>query len=101
MSKRRIIFLTIFGAYELGIFVFSVIVESNKTDMGFLFDVFGKIHLVKYGTFFGVALLAVEFIWTWMDGRKSAKEKEAMRNENNELKAKVDGLTHGTTTPVK
>ncbi len=101
MSKRRIIFLSIFGAYELGIFLFSVIVESNKSDMGFLFNIFGSIHLVKYGTFLGVAMLATEFVWTWMDSRKVEKEKEAMRHENNVLKAKVYDLTNGTTSSVK
>ena len=101
MSKRRIIFLSIFGAYELGIFLFSIIVESNKSNMGFLFDVFKGIHLVKYGTFLGVAMLATEFVWTWMDSRKVEKEKEAMRHENNLLKAKVYDLTNGTTTPIK
>src|SRR6266487_1146531 len=95
MNKRRIIFLSIFGGYELIIFLLSLFVESNKSDVGFLFNIFGKIYLIKYGAFLGVAFLAVEFVWTWMDSKNVAKEKEAMRHENNVLKAKVYDLTNG------
>jgi hypothetical protein len=48
--------------------------------------------LFKYGTFLGCLLLATEVVWTWMDSKKIAREKEAMRQENNILKAKVYDL---------
>ncbi len=92
MNKRRVIFLSIFGVYELSIFIFSVIVENS--DVGSLLNIFEKIHLIKYGALIGVAFLATEFLWTWMDSKNATKEKEAMRHENNVLKAKVYDLTN-------
>lgn len=99
MNKRRVIFLSIFGVYELSIFIFSVVVENS--DVGSLLSIFGKIHLIKYGALIGVAFLATEFVWTWLDSKNAAKEKETMRHENNVLKAKVYDLTNGGSTISK
>jgi hypothetical protein len=37
-----------------------------------------------------------EAIWTWLDNKNFEKEKEAMRHENNVLKAKVYDLQNGS-----
>jgi hypothetical protein len=95
MNKRRLIFLSVFGAYQLCIFIFALFVENS--DPGTLFSIFGKIYLIKWGAFVGIAMLAAEFVWTWMDAKNAAKEKEAMRHENNVLKAKVYDLSNGST----
>jgi hypothetical protein len=99
MTKRRLIFLSLFGGYQLLVFIFTIYVE--KSDTGVLFDLFSKMYLFKYGAFIGVALIATEFVWSWLDSKNASKEKEAMRHENNVLKAKVYDLTNGSASSVK
>ncbi len=43
--------------------------ESKKSDLGFLFSMFEKINLFKYGAFIGVLLLAIEFAWVWKESK--------------------------------
>jgi hypothetical protein len=95
MNKRRLLFLSVFGAYHLASVIVTIFVEVNKGDLSLLYSLFGKIAWFKYGTFFGLVLFATEAIWTWLDSRAFEKEKEVMRHENNVLKAKVYDLTDG------
>jgi hypothetical protein len=101
MNKRRLIFLSVFGGYHLMTLLFTVFMETKKNDLSLLYSLFGKITLFKYGAFFGLILFAVEAIWTWRDGKNAEKEKEAMRHENNVLKAKVYDLSKGSSAPMK
>ncbi len=99
--SRRFWFLTLFGTYHLATLLFTVFMETQKNDLSLLYSLFGKISLFKYGAFFGLALFAVEAVWTWRDAKNAEKEKEAMRHENNVLKAKVYDLSNGSSTPSK
>ncbi len=71
MNTRRIIFLSVFGAYQLVVFLFTFFMESKKNDLGFLLSLFDKISWFKYGTLIGVLLLVVEFIWAKRDTQNS------------------------------
>jgi cell division protein FtsB len=94
MTRNRIIFYSIFGAYQLIAFIFSLIVDySNSTT--FLFGLLKYIAWFKYLTFLGLALIVTDFIWLWMDVRKQRKADESYRHENNVLKAKVYDLQEG------
>lgn len=93
MNQRRIIFLSIFGAYHLIAFIFTLVIESQKNDFSLLTGLLGKISWFKYGTFFGLALIVTEVIWTWRESKNVEKEKEIMRHENNLLKAKIYDFT--------
>ena len=101
MNKRRLIFLSVFGGYHLITLFFTVFMETQKNDLSLLYSLFGKITLFKYGAFFGLVLFAVEAIWTWRDAKNAEKETEAMRHENNVLKAKVYDLSKGSSAPLK
>jgi uncharacterized membrane protein len=101
MNKRRLIFLSVFGGYHLMTLLFTVFMETKKNDLSLLYSLFGKITLFKYGAFLGLVLFAVEAVWTWRDAKNTEKEKEAMRHENNVLKAKVYDLSNGSSTPSK
>jgi uncharacterized membrane protein len=101
MNKRRLIFLSVFGGYHVATLLFTIFVESKKSDFSSLLSLFGKISLFKYGAFFGLVLFAVEAFWIWRDAKNAEKEKEAMRHENNVLKAKVYDLSNGSSTPSK
>lgn len=93
MDKRRLIFLSVFGAYHLLSVLFTLYIDG---DTSALLGLVSKVSLFKYGAFLGLALLIAEAIWTWMDAKSYYKEKEAMRHENNVLKAKVYDLTEAS-----
>lgn len=93
MNKRRLIFLSVFGSYHLCSFLITVYMDVNSKDLSILFKLFEKITIFKYGALFGLILFGVEVFWTWRDKKESEKQVEAMRHENNTLKAKVYDLT--------
>ncbi len=101
MNKRRLIFLCAFGVYHLSAFGLTVFMESQKNDLSLLYSLFAKITLFKYGALFGLILFCAEAFWTWRDQKNAEKEKEAMRHENNVLKAKVYDLSNGTPNSPK
>lgn len=45
--------------------------------------------MLKYGAILGVVLFAVDLVWNWIETKNAEKEQEALRLENNTLKAKV------------
>jgi hypothetical protein len=90
MNKRRLIFLLIFGTYHLAALIFTIYMDYDKS---ILFSLLDKISLFKYGAFLGIVLFAVEAFWSWRDAKNAELEREAMRLENNTLKAKVYDLT--------
>jgi cell division protein FtsB len=93
MTRNRIIFYIVFGVYQLLAFVFTIIMESSAS---FLFKLVGFVGWFKYITFFGVVLIAADFIWLWMDSRKQRRLEDGYRHENNTLKAKVYDLQEGS-----
>lgn len=72
MNTRRIIFLSLFGLYQISILVFTIYMESKKNDLNFLFEVFKDIALFKYGAMIGVLLLVIEFLWSRNDAKNVA-----------------------------
>lgn len=94
MTRARIIFYSIFGVYQLGAFIFTLIIDNTQST-SFLFSLLKYIGSFKYITFIGVLLIAADFIWLWMDTRKNKKAEDAFRHENNVLKAKVYDMQEG------
>lgn len=74
MSIRRIVFLCLFGLYQLFVFLLTVFVENKKDDLSFLFDLFQKISWFKYGALLGIVLLIIEFFLYRIDTKKIPKE---------------------------
>ncbi len=89
MNQRRRIFFAIFGGYHLIILFFVMYIDSNKEDFGILSQLYGKISMIKYGAVLGVVLFVADFVWTWIENKNAEKAQEALRLENNALKAKV------------
>ncbi len=58
MNTRRIVFLSIFGAYHLLVFLFTLIVEFKD---GYIYTLLNKVSLFKYGAFIGLVLFTIEF----------------------------------------
>lgn len=97
MNQRRLIFLSVFGAYHLLSLIFTLYIDG---DTSVLFSLVSKISWFKYGALFGLTLFIIEVIWTWRDTKAGVKEKEAMRHENNVLKAKVYDMTEASKKTV-
>ena len=88
MGKNRIILYVIFAAFHVGAFIFTLMIQ----DFTFLTNIFQHIALFKYISFFGIILIATDFIWSWIVNSDSKKEKAALTQELNTLKAKLFDL---------
>jgi ABC-type transport system involved in cytochrome bd biosynthesis fused ATPase/permease subunit len=108
MTKNRLIFYAIFAAFNLGAFIFTIIIENN-TQM--LFSMVQYIAWFKFATLLGLILVTIDVIWSWFIYRESQREKDALQHELNTLKAKlfdlqeevksVSNLPKPPTTPTK
>lgn len=88
MNKTRIIFYSVFAAFHIGAFIFTLLIQ----DFGFLTRIYNYIGLFKYITFFGIVLIIADFVWSWKISRDNEKEKSALTHELNMLKAKLFDL---------
>ncbi len=66
MNTRRIIFLIIFGAYHLLVFLFTLLVEFKD---GYIYTLLNKVHLFKYGALLGLILFVIEFLFAKSEAR--------------------------------
>jgi|SRR6185295_2852181 len=87
MTKKRLIFYSIFGAYQVSAFIFTLFIDTDDTSA--LLSLYGYISWFKYLSFIGVILIAVDFVWSWRQISKVKQEVEEARHENNTLKAKI------------
>lgn len=97
MKKNRIIFYIFFGVFHLFIFIFSLYVDSQKDNLEFLFSLQRKIWLIKFGSFIGLILLAIDVIWILRGEREHVREKSRLDDEMTRLKAKLFDLQEGVS----
>jgi uncharacterized membrane protein (DUF485 family) len=71
MNTRRIIFLSIFGAYQLVVFLFTLLVEFKD---GYIYTLLNKVYLFKYGALLGLVLFAIEFVLARSDAKTADHE---------------------------
>jgi hypothetical protein len=88
MSKNRVIFYIIFAVFHVGAFIFTLMIQ----DISFVMEMFQHLIWFKYITFFGIVLIAIDFVWSWIVNSDSRKEKAALTHELNTLKAKLFDL---------
>lgn len=89
MKKNRLVFYIIFSSFHLFIFFFSLYVDSQKNNIQFLLTLQGKIWLLKWGSLFGIILLAIDIVWDWNARRTFKNEKDKLNHEIDALKAKL------------
>ena len=89
MTKNRLIFYAIFAAFNLGAFIFTLILENNTS---MLFSMVQYVPWFKYGALLGLILVIIDVIWSWFINRETQKEKAALTHELNTLKAKLFDL---------
>ena len=85
MTRKRLFLYLAFAVYQVVSFILTILVDGHHDLLGLL----KFIPWFKYITFLGVTLIAVDFVWFWMD-RRVAKQREAeLEKENSVLKAKI------------
>ncbi|MBX2970744.1 MAG: hypothetical protein KF803_15335 [Cyclobacteriaceae bacterium] len=95
MKKNRLIFYSVFGALHLFIFFFSLYMDGQKENIQFLFQLQGKIWMLKYGSLLLLLLMAANVILHYRDNRRNQREKDQLNQELNTLKAKLYDLQEG------
>jgi hypothetical protein len=100
MKKNRLIFYAFFALFHLFIFFFSLYMDSNKNNLDFLFALQKKISWLKYGSFIGLILLAVDIIWLMRSERDYARERTRIDAEMTSLKAKLFDLQEAAKRPL-
>lgn len=88
MSRNRIIFYAVFTAFHIGAYIFTVKIQ----DFTFLTKIYEYINSFKYITLLGIFLVIADIVWSYVINNKHNKEKTALQNELNTLKAKLFDL---------
>ena len=89
MNKNRLIFYLIFALFHIGAFIFTVALGNNST---FLMSMFSWVPYFKWVTLLGVILVSIDFVWSWIQVKESSRERAALFQEVNTLKAKLFDL---------
>jgi hypothetical protein len=63
--------------------------DSQKNNVAFLFDMQGKIWMLKYCSFILLILMAMNVILHFRDNIRHRKERDELTQELNTLKAKM------------
>jgi uncharacterized membrane protein YhaH (DUF805 family) len=102
MKKNRLIFYSVFGLLHLFIFLFSLYMDSNSENIGFLLGMQGKIWMLKYGSLLLLVLFSTNIVLHMRDNNRNKRLHDAQTKEIIELKAKLydKGQQKNTTTPV-
>ena len=95
MKKNRLIFFSIFAAYHVIVFFFTLYIRSKQADLGSLYSMLSYVPLFLWGSIIGIVLFLTDFVWSWKVSRDNNSSEESMREENNILKAKIYDLTEG------
>ena len=94
MQKNRLIFYLIFALFHLAAFIFTVALGNSSS---FLMSMFSWVPYFKWVTLLGVILVGVDFVWSWITVKESARERAALTHEVNTLKAKLFDLQEDLT----
>ncbi len=101
MNRNRLIFYAIFAAFHLILLVFTLYVEANRDDFGLLGQILKWMSWLKYGAMLGLVLLIVDVAWVMISNSENDREKEALHDEINTLKAKLFDLQEASKQPVE
>ena len=88
MGRNRVILYIILAVFHIGAFIFTLMIKDLTVAM----QMIEHVGWFQYISFFGIILVATDFIWSWIVNRDSQKEKAALTHELNTLKAKLFDL---------
>jgi len=100
MKKNRLIFYGFFALFHLFIFFFSLYVDSQRDNLQFLLAMQKKIWMIKYGSFVGLVLLAIDVVWLLRGERSHSREMSKLEAEMMQLKAKLFDLQEEARKPL-
>jgi hypothetical protein len=102
MKRNRLIFYSVFGALHLFIFGFSLYMDGNSENIGFLLSLQGKIGLLKYCSLFLLIMFITNIVLHVRDINRNKRISDAQSREITELKAKLydKGQQPKTPTPA-
>lgn len=89
MTRKRVIFYSIFGVYQLAILIFTIVIDSS---VNALLGVVKYVPVLKYLALLGFLMIAADFGWAWWVIHKQKKEVDKLNSESNSLKAKMFDL---------
>ncbi len=95
MKRNRLIFYSVFGVLHLFIFLFSIYMDSQQNNVNFLFQMQGKIGMLKYCSFVLLILFATNVILHYRDNKRNTKEKAQLNQELDTLKARLFDAQEG------
>ncbi|MDZ4716383.1 MAG: hypothetical protein SH819_13040 [Cytophagales bacterium] len=97
MNIRRLILYVVFVAYQAGAFMFTYMVDGHLDLLGLL----KFIPWFKYISFLGMVLILVDIIWFIAEQRANKRERNTLKEANEELKAKLSQIKNNPgSTPV-
>lgn len=85
MSRNRIFLYLGFALYQVGAFVFTIMVDGHLDLLGLL----KYIPWFKYISFLGLIMFILDVSWYLIDRRSNNKKQADLEKENNVLKAKI------------
>ena len=85
MNQKRVFLYFGFVLYQIGAFIFTVMVDGHLDLLGLL----RFIPWFKYISFLGVILIVVDVVWYFIDKRTNKRRQADLEKENNVLKAKI------------
>lgn len=88
MNKNRTIFYLVFAIFHVCAFIFTLLIQ----DFDFIMKMTKYLSWFKFFTFFGLAMIVADVVWSLIVNRESQKEKAALTHELNTLKAKLFDL---------
>jgi uncharacterized protein (UPF0333 family) len=98
MKKPKSIFFLVYLLFHITLLVVSIYVNYRSEDFEFLLYLRGKMSLMVYVSALGLVLFFINLIFSGLDARTSSKEKAALEQEVNALKAKMFDLQEATSS---
>lgn len=91
VGRWRIALFGSFMVYHLGALGFTYLVDGHLD----LLSLLKYIPSFKYIAFLGIVMILLDITWYYFDARANKQEKEVLKDENTNLKAKIYDLQEG------
>jgi hypothetical protein len=97
MKKPKSILFLVYLLFHVLLLVISIYVNFRSEDFEFLLWLRSKMGLMVYGSALGLVLFFINLIFSGLEARNHAKDKEVLEQEVNALKAKMFDLQEATS----
>jgi hypothetical protein len=97
MKKPKSIFFLVYLLFHVFLLVISIYVNFRSEDFEFLLYLRSKMDLMVYGSALGLILFFINLVFSGLETRNHAKDKEILEKEVNALKAKMFDLQEATS----